>query len=457
MRRIIALTGMLFCLLTAGAGHQAAAQDSVQDSGQDSGRDSSVSQTVARPSSQSVYRLQPGDVLQVWIAQERDADSVMAIGPDGWTSYPLAGHLRGEGLTVTELEAALLERIKPFFKERPNVTLMLQPRPEHLPLIYVTGDVVTPGDYPYRPDMTVLHGVSVAGGLYRTAMLPADQDRSVLVQREIEQAELRLKQLKLLTLRLKAELAGQATIAGTGLSSSDPELIEEQRLLDENIDAARRQIEAQEQAKAFRARNIKALSEQIETLATRLRLARAQLARITSLVSKGAAGSAMQNEQEAVIAELEGNNSELKSAMVDAERAKITEDAEFESTRHARKTRLLLEIQTAQREMEARQSALEDSQRIMRIYRTAAAENQQRSDRTIRYRILRTVDGRATEQEVAETGMLAPGDLLRVTYEDASHRRPGQDAALAIPGADASTDGAATTTTETTTVSGATQ
>lgn len=424
MRRIIVLTGIFFCLLMGSA----------------------VAQTV--------YRLQPGDVLQVWIAQEQDRNSQIAIGPDGWISYPLAGHIKGEGLTVIELEAALLERIRPFFKETPNLTLMLQPRDQHLPRIYVTGDVVTPGEYPYRPEMTVLHGVSVAGGLFRTTMLPADQDRSVVVQREIELSEVRLKQLKLLTLRLQAELAGQTAITSPEFSPTDPLLVEEQRLLDENMDAAQRRDAAQEQAKEFRARNINALSEQIETLATRLRLARIQLDRITGLVTKGAAGGAMQNEQEAAIAELEGTNSELKSAMVDAERAKITEDAVFESTRHERKTRLLLNIQTAQRDMEERQSSLEDSRRIMKIYREAAAENQQVTERTIVYSVLRIVDGKAKELDVSETSMLAAGDLLRVTYEDAA-RRAAPVAEVTPESPDSSVDGS--TTSETKKVSGVTQ
>lgn len=425
MRRIIVMAGMLFCLMIGSA------------------------------AAQTAYRLQPGDVLQVWIAQERDRDSVVAIGPDGWTSFPLAGHIRGEGLTVSELEAALLERIKPFFKETPNLTLMLQPREQHLPRIYVTGDVVTPGEYPYRSNMTVLHGVSVAGGLYRTTMAPADQDRSVVVRREIESAETRLKQLKLLTLRLKAELAGQATIASPDIPASDPLLIEEQRLLDENIDAAKRQITAQEEAKAFRERNIKALSEQIDTVATRLRLARIQLDRITGLVTKGAAGGAMQNEQEAVIAELEGTNSELKSSMVDAERAKITEDAAFESTRHARKTRLLLEIQAADREMRGREASLQDSRRIMRIYQDAAAENFQLTQRTVRYRILRIIDGKGTELDVSETDMLQPADLLRVTYEEEPRGATDPVADLTTQGADASADEAPAS--QARTVSGVTQ
>lgn len=424
MRRIIVLTGVLLYLAMGNA------------------------------FAQSVYRLQPGDVLQVWIAQEQDRNSQIAIGPDGWTSFPLAGHIKGEGLTATELEAALLERIKPFFKESPTLTLMLQPRAQHLPLIYVSGDVVTPGEYPYRPDMTVLHGVSVAGGLYRTTIPAGDEDRSVVVQRENELSEERLKQLKLLVLRLQAELAGQTTITTPDFSPTDPLLVEEQRLLDENMEAATRQDEAQKQAKEFRERNINALSEQIETIATRLRLARVQLKRITGLITKGAAGGAMQTEQEGVVAELEGKNSELKSVMVDAERAGIAEDAAFKSTRHERKTRLLLNIQTAQREMQERQATLEDSRRIMAIYQEAAAGNQPTTDRTVIYRILKVVDGKAKELDVSETSMLAPGDLLQVMYET-SARRTAPHAEVTSENLDSSRDGS--TPSQAKKVSGVTQ
>ena len=388
MRRLIFLAGLLFCLAVTSA----------------------VGETV--------YRLQPGDVLKVWIAQEQNRDTEISIGPDGWTAFPLAGHIKGEGLTVSELEAALVERIKGFYTETPKVTLMLQPRTQHLPLIYVTGDVDNPGEYPYRPNMTVLHGVAVSGGLYRTTMLPADQDRSVVVQREIEQSEIRVKQLKLLILRLSAELDGRNTLNSTDMSPTDPLLIEESRILNENIRDAERRDAAQSQAKELGARNIKALTDQIETVATRLKLARVQLDRITGLVNKGAAGGAMQTAQEGVIAELEGQNSALKSGLIDAERARIAEEAAFESAQQERKTQLLLGIQTAQREVQSREAALEDSRRIMRIYREAAAENQQGSERTVVYRILRTVDGKATELQVNESSMLMPGDLLRVVYED---------------------------------------
>jgi hypothetical protein len=187
--------------------------------------------------------------------------------------------------------------------------------------------------------------------------------------------------------------------------------------------AAERQDAAQRQAKELASRNIKALSEQIETVATRLRLARVQLDRITGLIAKGAAGGAMQTVQEGVIAELEGQNSEMKSEMVDAERLRIAEDAAFESSRHERRTRLLLEIQTAQRELQERQASLADSKRILRIYQEAIVENKETTGQTITYRIVRIVEGQAREFDVSEVSTLTPGDLVRVIFSDSSRRR----------------------------------
>jgi hypothetical protein len=96
----------------------------------------------------------------------------------------------------------------------------------------------------------------------------------------------------------------------------------------------------------------------------------------------------------------------------------------------------------------------------MRIYRDAAAENQQLGDRTIRYRILRIIDGKPTELEVTETSMMSPSDLLRVTYEDA---RTSRATATELPGQapdaakDATSDVSGDASGQKTTVTGATQ
>ena len=96
------------------------------------------------------YRLQAGDTVEISVAQQTNLNRQAVIAPDGRLSLPLAGHLQAEGLTVEELEAALVERLSSFFKDKLNLTVMLLPNPQHLPTVFVVGDVNTPRSLPLQ-------------------------------------------------------------------------------------------------------------------------------------------------------------------------------------------------------------------------------------------------------------------------------------------------------------------
>ncbi|OHV84989.1 polysaccharide biosynthesis/export family protein [Rhizobium sp. LCM 4573] len=367
---------------------------------------------------QTTYRLQPGDTLQVWIAQEPELGREIVIAPDGWLSFPLAGHLKGADLSLSELEAQLLDRLKPYFKDVPNLTIMLRPNAQHQSLIYVTGEVVTPGEYPHRPDMTVLHGISVAGGVYRTTLLAADQDRSVVVQREVEHAGKHLEELKARIQRLEAELKEATTLGTPEELASNPALAQEQSLLNSRREAVSLEERAQRQAEELTERNAAALREQVDMVSKRVDLAKRRLQSITTLVAKGGAESSQQMVQEGVIAELEGQISRLMSEIATADRARLAENARYESARQERHTQLLVELNAARRDQEETQARLSDSTRIMSIYGENALANQQRARRVLSYRIVRSVDGEIRELDATETTPLMPGDLLRLSYRD---------------------------------------
>lgn len=398
MRGRASLAGLFLCLSFAGAGAQA------------------------------TYRLQPGDTLQVWIAQEPELAREVVIAPDGWLSFPLAGHLQGAGLSVSQLEAQLLDRLKQYFNDTPNLTIMLRPNPQHQQLIYVTGEVVTPGEYPYRADMTVLHGVSVAGGLYRTTLLAADQDRSVLVQREIEHATKHLAELKARTLRLQAELRGDTKLATPEQMAADPMLAQEQSLMDSRREALEVEDKAQRQAKELAERNFNAMREQSDTVSKRVDLAKRRLQSISTLVAKGGAESSQAMVQEGVVAELEGQISRLMSEMAVAERTKIAEDARYDTTRQERHTQLLMELNATRRDQEDTEARLGDSTRIMSIYDQNRSATQQRQTREIAYHIIRAVDGKTTEVEASETTPIMAGDLVRVFYRNPGEARAAEAA-----------------------------
>nr|WP_250810167.1 polysaccharide biosynthesis/export family protein [Neorhizobium tomejilense] len=388
--------------------------------------------TFGDVAAQTTYRLQPGDTLQVWIAQEPELTREVVIAPDGWLSFPLAGHIQSAGLSVSELEAQLLQRLKTYFKDSPNLTIMLRPNTQNPQLIYVIGEVATPGEYPYRANMTVLHGVSVAGGVYRTALLAADQDRSVVVRREVEHSQKRLQELRARIIRLEAEMRGEKSMGTAEVLAADPALAQEQSLLNARTEALAMEEKAQAQANQLSERNSLAMQEQADTMTKRIDLAKRRLQSISGLVAKGVTEGSQQMVQEGTIAELEGQISRMTSEIAVTERLKMAEIARYESTRQAQRTQLLVELNAARREQEEAAARLADSTRIMTIYGESAASSQQRERRVLSYHIVRTAMDETREIVATEMTPILPGDLLRVVYTDpADNRDPGTTPPLA--------------------------
>ena len=81
---------------------------------------------------------------------------------------PLIGEVRAGGLTVRQLADEIASRLTPDYLKNPRVSIeVLNFRP-----FDIIGEVNRPGSYPYRPGMTILNAVAMAGGFtYR-----ADKD-----------------------------------------------------------------------------------------------------------------------------------------------------------------------------------------------------------------------------------------------------------------------------------------
>ncbi|UHD17131.1 polysaccharide biosynthesis/export family protein [Thiocapsa bogorovii] len=112
---------------------------------------------------QQGYELRPGDIVAVSVWQEPGLEQLVLVRPDGGISFPLAGDLRAEGLTLEELGAVLKQRLSKFIPD-PVVTVTLQEIPGNR--IYVIGKVNKPGDFAIiARDVTVMQALSMAGGL----------------------------------------------------------------------------------------------------------------------------------------------------------------------------------------------------------------------------------------------------------------------------------------------------
>jgi len=107
------------------------------------------------------YHLGPGDRVRVLVYGDKELSDVFAIGDDGVISLPLAGTVAASGRTPSQLADEIAASLKQRgMIEDPSVAVEVTAyRP-----IFILGEVIHPGQYPYEPDMTVIAAVSLAGG-----------------------------------------------------------------------------------------------------------------------------------------------------------------------------------------------------------------------------------------------------------------------------------------------------
>lgn len=121
-----------------------------------------------------VYRLAPGDKLNITVFGEEALTKEYVITSAGDLAFPLLGDVQAAGKTSGELSVALTSALSRGYLNDPRVNIeVLNYRP-----FFILGEVQTAGEYPYRDGLTVSQAVALAKGYtYR-----ADQ-RRVFIRR----------------------------------------------------------------------------------------------------------------------------------------------------------------------------------------------------------------------------------------------------------------------------------
>jgi polysaccharide export outer membrane protein len=109
-----------------------------------------------------IYRLNPGDKLEITVWQEEDLKQEVVVLPDGTISFPLVGHVAAAGKTTEDLVSLLRERLSKFIPDSQiNVRLLAAEGN----IIYVAGEVAHPGAFVMKRPTNVIQALSMAGGL----------------------------------------------------------------------------------------------------------------------------------------------------------------------------------------------------------------------------------------------------------------------------------------------------
>ena len=118
--------------------------------------------TAGRTNANSAdYRLVPGDKLRIEVYKDPQLSQSVQVRPDGKITLPLANDVPAAGRTPNELRDAIVSSLKTYMSN-PTVTVMVVETVP--PLIYVMGEVNSPGPQPLVGKMDVMQALASAKG-----------------------------------------------------------------------------------------------------------------------------------------------------------------------------------------------------------------------------------------------------------------------------------------------------
>ncbi|TXH35873.1 MAG: hypothetical protein E6Q94_03555 [Burkholderiaceae bacterium] len=117
---------------------------------------------------ETVYLIQPGDQLEVFLYKHPDFSRKVVVRSDNYISLPLLDEIKAAGKTPKDLAQELKTLFSVRLKE-PDVNVMVLNPPE--PMVYIVGQVGIPRALPLRQAATLAQAVAQAGDATKSGVL----------------------------------------------------------------------------------------------------------------------------------------------------------------------------------------------------------------------------------------------------------------------------------------------
>lgn len=108
------------------------------------------------------YVIGVSDDVQIRVYKHDEFNTAQRVRPDGVVTMPLIGDVQTAGLTPSQLEAAVKDKLKAFVKGEAVVTISVPGINSYN--VVVTGRVAGPGVFNATSFMTVVEAIALAGG-----------------------------------------------------------------------------------------------------------------------------------------------------------------------------------------------------------------------------------------------------------------------------------------------------
>lgn len=381
------------------------------------------------------YLLRPQTRLKVmiveWVATTGEYKEWSAlngeylVSPTGTISVPLIGEI----VVVDDTTAKVADRIARLLKTKTGLAQAPTATVEVIkyPGIYVTGVVDRPGEQEYRPGLTVMQAVAMAGGRQRgTNPLGYSELEQIRYLGELNRSDLLLKQLLARRARLAAEASSASAVKMPPELSAQAEDTAIQQIVQRELslfaaraEALKRQLDSLDELQALLENEIKVLEEKTAVQDRQIAIAQQELSNISSLVGKGTLAKSRETSLERVVADLSSNKLDLVVAAMRA-RQKVSETKRDSLTLQGQyRTEAGRDLQLVEAEIE--DTKLKRVTTMQLLEATGASLSQYLALKTmelqpVEYWLSRKGDLRSPFK-VHHAAMLEPGDVLSVSYD----------------------------------------
>ena len=393
-------------------------------------------QLLAAPAFSAEYLLGPQDKLRLKVVEWRAGKAEYyewtplgaeyTVNPAGRVSLPMIGEIAAEGRTSDQLARAItaeLYKRTGFMGAQEAAVEIVQYRP-----FYVLGDVDRPGEFSFRPGLSVLQAVGVAGGLHRPS--EAGMREQINAAGNVEAARLELWRTYIRRARLEAELAEQNTITlPPELANKDigSLMAEEATILITRRDALQSQLTAFSELRSLYEKEITSLQSKLATQGKQVALAQRELNTVGALVDKGLAVTSRQFALERTTADIQSGMLDVQTALVRAQQEMRKTERDATDLVKDGKAKASSELREAKASIEQLINRMNTSETLVAETTTSPRTAQSEiGGKSLSYWIQRRKDG-AMATFPADDGMLVePGDVVRVEV----NRAPGAVASV---------------------------
>jgi protein involved in polysaccharide export with SLBB domain len=372
------------------------------------------------------YRVMSGDTLKIDVFLSPEHSAETRVDDAGQITLPALGRIQAAGLTLEEVETAVVERLTRL-SDISSVRVVASVT-EYRPL-FVLGLVNNPGRYPYSAHTTVLKALAVAGGVgnpfYRRSAQATNPTDLVDRQERFDVATLQYwsalaRRARLLAEQKKAEtiefppdlIAKLNAIGEQGVMDREREIFEARRQTLANslsVIAQQKEVVQQEiaSAESYAEEVKKAIPPMQKELENLTALRDKGLTRRLEVLTVQRQVSDMQRETRTSALSITRGQRELNDLEKQASNLKGQREAEV--------AQALVEVGTEINVLKAR---LDNQSKLLPAgssITTPTAQNAGEGETPVTFEIVRlNADGLAITMPASEDTLLMPGDVLKV-------------------------------------------